>query len=120
MIVWRLEDKNGWGVWSGDMWNDRLCDFLDYEDQGRYHRGRSVYSSELRKKNEPRYPEISHRYGCDSKKRLQAYFGASFDKLINEHGAVVAKYKVRKNHVVFGEDNIELIFRMDKAEKITA
>lgn len=107
MIVYRLEDENGYGVWSGG----NYFGLLDYDDDTAiWTKG---CADNLRGRN-----WSANRFGAESESKLATYFGRSYKKLLS-HGFTVAKYKVRKNYVTFGSNGAEVIFPIDKAERLS-
>jgi hypothetical protein len=58
----------------------------------------------------------NYRFACDSMEKLIEYFGSDFGKLL-DGGAEIVCYKVHKAHVLFSMEDIEVAFKVDKAEK---
>lgn len=106
MIVFRLEDKNGRGPFNYNAdWPS------DYTSDG-IHSVTGCTVTIIGAKNYSDY-----RFGCKNITRLRKYWNNELDKWLAA-GWVIAKYKVRKNYVQFGTDDIELAFKADKAERI--
>lgn len=104
MIVYRLEDDEGYGVWSG--FNGGRAMLEGY--YGRWKQGCTVYAWNFSWSN--------YRYGCENLESLMQYFGTAFGHLLNSGRFQVVKYEVRKNHVRFSE--IEVVFNLNKAKRL--
>ena len=110
MLVYRLEDKRGYGPFSyHNDWPKNLDgDKALHNQHGCTVTGTYRWDSDERKK---------YRFGCRSMAQLEKYWGNELDKQTKE-GWVIAVYKVRKNYVLMSTIDIELAFKIEKAVKI--
>ncbi len=100
MKVYRLEGKDGYGVFCGESgigykWSDDAV----YSTNGNTT-GRDLCDS-------------SYRYGCESIDQLIEYFGSEFDADLEE-GAELVEYTINKRYVTFSPKGIEVAFLIDR------
>lgn len=109
MIVYRIEDKEGWGAFSGDIvWPEEA---RQSDNNIHSHQGCSVQFPLNHVRSE-------YRFGCKSIKDIKKYWGDGFDAFMESENFYLVKYKVRKNYVLLGKGNFELAFKIEKAVKI--
>lgn len=111
MLVYRLEDKDGYGPfsyrtdWPKDLDKNDIALHSNYGcTVENYHR-------------EDLTERKKWRFGCRNITQLRAYWANELE-LWEQEGWVVAVYKVRKNYVRLGKADIELAFKADKAVRI--
>lgn len=109
MIVYRLEDKEGWGPFTYK--KDWPKDYND-DNAIHSHRGCTVPHDLF-----PLGRRQNYRFGCSSIEKLNKYWGGQLDKW-KSNGWIVATYKVRKNYVLTGLNDIELAFLVEKAVRV--
>ena len=110
MLVYRLEDKEGYGPFAYRTdWPEGLDDDRPLHTQY----GCTVEGYHI----EDREERMKWRFGCRTMKQLEAYWGNEIG-LWEEAGWVVAVYKVRKNYVRLGTTDIELAFKAEKAVRV--
>ena len=109
MLVFRLEDKEGWGPFT---YNTKWPQGLDEEKP--LHNSYLCTVPEARTVWSQRH---KYRFGCRTLKHLSKYWGDELDKWTKE-GWVIAVYKVRKNYVLNSKEDIEVAFMIDKAIKL--
>jgi len=110
MIIYRLEDANGWGPFSYNTnWPD------DYSGDKSIHNVEGCTVPDVREGS--RKERGYWRFGCRNKTQLSKYWGGELDKFVRD-GWVVAQYRVRKNYVRFGTKDIEVAFLRKKAVRI--
>lgn len=110
MIVYRLEDKDGWGPFSYRTdWPD------EYDGDASIHSNQGCTVPYVRDGNMDE--RAKYRFGCRNMTQLKKYWGDQL-QLWQDSGWIVAKYKVRRNYVEFGNMDIELAFKIEKAERL--
>lgn len=109
MIVYRLEDRFGRGPFAtATRWPD-----VALRSDNNLH---SHYACTVT----IRASYGLYRFGCRNITGLRRYWGKDSLKAFEREGWRIVKYKVRKNYIKFGMEDIELAFKADKAERIAA
>ena len=111
MLVYRLEDKEGYGPFTHrTRWPKNLLN----EDRALHNRyGCTV--SEVRASFFPNRGDW--RFACRNITQLREYWGNVIEKWESE-GWVVGVYRVRKSYIKFGDEDIELAFNINEAVRI--
>lgn len=111
MIVYRLEDREHKGAfYSNKSWPKRG---RRLEDKALHNRYGCTLPFDV--KYGPRSKD--YRFGTDSLKKLEDYFGNRL-KYFLEEGWVIGVYKVRRNYVRFSPMGIEVAFLVDKSKRL--
>lgn len=111
MIVYRLEDKKGYGPFNyGQDWPTSAKESLT-----------AKHTQYLCTVPEARIGTKEHRdkyrFACRNITDLRKYWGCNLKDWENA-GWIIAKYKVRKNYILIGSLNFELAFLIKKATRL--
>lgn len=113
MLVYRLEDKEGYGpfAYRTDWPKD-----IDKESRALHNQYGCTVENYPR---EDRLERMKWRFGCRNITQLREYWGNEL-AIWEKAGWVVAVYRVRKNYVRMGTADIELAFKADKAVRVNS
>lgn len=126
MFVYRIEDLNGCGLFSGSYVNSYIqavkrrhnpyampcpesseeegSDLYIFCEKELYDHGRGIFDSFL-------------VFGCSSKRQIRQWVKyAEGRRALRHRGVRFVKYKVEKQHIIIG--NFQVVFNKDYAEKI--